>query len=83
MQWHCHPREHSHRSRMSKSVSVKAAALASRAQSATDSGMCHCAAGTANEIAARFPVPRPEVADRLVDLLLPREPMQTKEEQVA
>ena len=41
------------------------------------------AAANEGEIAAHFPVPSDDVADRLVDLLLPRERTQPKGEQAA
>jgi len=41
------------------------------------------AAGTAEEIAAQFPGLSAEVADRLVDLLLPRNLIQPKGEDAA
>lgn len=35
------------------------------------------------EIAARFPIPNDDLADRLVNLLLPREPNQLTAEEIA
>lgn len=63
--------------------SPTAAAVAFTATSAMTSVGSDYAAGNEREIAAHFPVPSAEVADRLVDLLLPREGTQPKGQDAA
>ena len=53
------------------------------APSARKSAWGDYAAGNEEEIAAHFPVPSAEVADRLVDLLLPRNLAQRKDDNAA
>ncbi|HSK57195.1 MAG TPA: hypothetical protein VK908_18270 [Jiangellales bacterium] len=56
---------------------------ATNAPSATDAASIDYSARREEEIAAHFPVPSGDVADRLVDLLLPRECPQPKGEEAA
>ena len=58
-------------------------ALARSAPPLTKSAWGDYATGNEEEIAAHFPVPSAEVADRLVDLLLPRNLTQHKRESAA
>jgi hypothetical protein len=48
-----------------------------------DSVGADCAAQDPKEIAAHFPIPSAELADRLVDLLLPRPLVQPKGHEAA
>ncbi len=73
----CSPR------RASTSTSPTAATITSSASPATQAAAPDYAATNEEQIAAHFPVPNDDVADRLVDLLLPRGRIQPKGEQVA
>lgn len=72
-----------HRPRANNSATRTAAAIAPSAPSATKSAWGDYAAGNEEEIAAHFPVPSAEVAGRLVDLLLPRNLTQPKDDNAA
>ena len=60
-----------------------AAVIASSAPTAMKSPMSDYAARNEAEIAALFPVPSDDAADRLVDLLLPQERTQPRGEEAA
>lgn len=70
-----------HRPRANNSSTPTAVALSP--PSALKSLRSDYAAGTEEEIAAHFPVPSAEVADRLVDLLIPRNLTQPKDDNAA
>lgn len=72
-----------HRPRVNNSATPTAAAIAPSEPSATKSAWGDYAAGNEEEIAAHFPIPSVEVADRLVDLLIRRHLTQPKDDNAA
>ena len=72
------PRRPTHHRPRANASTPTAAAFACSVPPATKSAWDDYAPGNEEAIAAHFPVPSAEIADRLVDLLLPRNLTQPK-----